>query len=154
MEKAMHTSCRNTLLFLLLACPALSWATLGGSIDQVPGDRVQLRAKAAAGKGAQDYTMHMRQTAAGITVREYADAAGTVFAVSWEGPVKPDLGQLLGPYFNDFRTQAESGRMGRRRLVVDKPGLVILSEGRLRAFTGKAYLPKALPAGVTIDELQ
>lgn len=150
----MHTVYRNSLLLLLLGAPALSWATLGGSIDQLAGDRVQLRAKAAAGKDATDYTMHVRQTAAGITVREYADAAGTVFAVSWDGPVKPDLGQLLGQYFDDFRAEAKSGRMGRRQLVVDKPGVVIQSEGRMRAFTGKAYLPLALPAGVTIDELE
>jgi hypothetical protein len=31
--------------------------------------------------------------------------------------------------------------------------LVIESAGRMRAFTGRAYLPQAVPAGVIVDEL-
>jgi hypothetical protein len=132
----------------------MAYATLGGDISSVQGDRTQMRAKASASTSTGSYSVHTMETAAGTMVREYADNSGKVFAVSWQGPVKPDLDQLLGQYFADFRDQAASGRIGRRRLLVDKPNVVIVSEGRMRAFAGKAYLPQALPAGVNIEDLE
>jgi hypothetical protein len=144
------------LALFALGVPAMAFATLGGDISSVQGDRSQMRAKTTSVTGSVDnsYTVHTMQTEAGTTVREYADAAGKVFAVTWEGPVKPDLSQLLGQYFSDFREEAASGRVGRRRLKVDKPNVVILSEGRMRALAGKAYLPQAVPAGVKIEDLE
>lgn len=142
------------LALLAFGAPALAYAALGGDIGSIQTDRGQMHAKAAASVGMGSYTVHSMQTDAGTTVKEYADAAGKVFAVTWQGPVKPDLSQLLGPYFSDFQQEAASGRIGRRHMKIAKPNLVILSEGRMRALAGKAYLPQAVPAGVNIDDLQ
>lgn len=139
---------------LLFGIPALSFAALGGDVSSVQSDRTQMRAKASGSSSMGSYTVHEMQTEAGTTVREYADNAGKVFAVTWQGPVKPDLGQLLGQYFSDFQQEAASGRIGRRQLKVNKPNVVILSEGRMRALAGKAYLPQAVPAGVNIEDLE
>jgi hypothetical protein len=142
------------LVLLALGMPAIALAALGGDVSSVQADRTQMRAKAAASSSMGSYTVHTMQTDAGTTVREYADTAGKVFAVTWQGPVKPDLNQLLGPYFSDFQQEAAAGRIGRRHMKVDKPNVVILSEGRMRALAGKAYLPQAIPAGVKIEDLE
>lgn len=142
------------LALLALGMPAIALAALGGDVSSVQADRTQMRAKVAASSSMGSYTVHTMQTDAGTTVREYANTAGTVFAVTWQGPVKPDLNQLLGQYFSDFQQQAAAGRIGRRRMKVDKPNVVILSEGRMRLLAGKAYLPQAIPAGVNVDDLE
>ncbi|TFV89668.1 DUF2844 domain-containing protein [Oxalobacteraceae bacterium OM1] len=112
------------------------------------------RAAARPGAAQAAYTVHERQTEAGTTVQEYADANGKVFAVRWNGPAKPDVRRLLGTYFSEYTTAANEGRGTLRRAGVERNGLVVRSGGHLRAFSGFAYLADAFPAGVTPEDLQ
>lgn len=102
------------------------------------------------------YTVQETQLENGTTVREYATPAGLVFAVAWQGPVLPDLDVLLGAYFNTFRLETEQARLlGRRGAPVDmnRDGLVVRSNGRMRNFFGHAYAIDLVPAGLTIKDV-
>jgi hypothetical protein len=92
--------------------------------------------------------------AAGISVREYLNKDGIVFAVSWSGPVPPDLQQLLGAHFSTYAAAlAAVANPGiRRSLRVESSGLIVELGGHLRAYAGRAYLADLIPAGVTAAE--
>jgi hypothetical protein len=80
-------------------------------------------------------------------VHEFVDATGTVFAVSWSGPFKPDLGKLLGRRFEDYQ-KGEGKRTGdRTHQRVETGDMVVVSAGHMGAFIGHAWLPARLPAG-------
>jgi hypothetical protein len=81
---------------------------------------------------------------------------GWIFAVSWEGPVLPDLNELLGEYFTTFmkgvKQDHQSGRRG-SPLHLASNGLVVSSTGRMRHFLGSAYAPTLVPAGLEITDV-
>jgi hypothetical protein len=91
-----------------------------------------------------------------IRVREFLNRSGVVFAVSWSGPVMPDLQPLLGAHFAAYRAGlAALSHPGLHRSVrIASPELVVESGGHLRAYTGRAYLPALIPAGVTVTDLR
>jgi len=102
------------------------------------------------------YTLHEVRLETGTSVREYATPAGRVFAVSWHGPVLPDLSALLGDYFNTFKFETEQARrIGRRGAPVNigRDDLVLRSNGRMRNFIGYAYAPALIPTGVNIKDV-
>ncbi len=99
-----------------------------------------------------------QQTAleSGTVVQEFSTAGGIVFAVSWQGPVLPELNALLGKYFATYARTALQAREARRfggALQINEPGLVMHSGGRMRNFSGFAYVPALVPAGVSVDAL-
>lgn len=103
------------------------------------------------------YTVHEIRLPGGTRVREYVSVGGTVFGLAWQGPFRPDLQQLLGPYFDQFQKAAQvakSKRAGRGPLLVDTPGLVVHMGGHPRAFVGRAYVPGLLPSDFSVDEIQ
>ncbi|MGE5650209.1 MAG: DUF2844 domain-containing protein, partial [Bacillota bacterium] len=128
----------------------LAHAALGGTVESVQADKSAMHAKAQVLPGAGSYSVHEIQLPSTTVVREYVSTEGRVFAIAWEGPSLPDIRQLLGGYFDRF-----AGAMGKRRAqrhaVVSQPDLVIQSHGRMGAFSGRAYLPQALPQGVGAD---
>jgi hypothetical protein len=63
------------------------------------------------------YSVHESRDADGITVREYVLPNNVVFAVSWQGPVRPDMGALLGSYFPNFVTAGEERLRGTGTLI-------------------------------------
>lgn len=92
----------------------------------------------------------------GGMVREFTNASGTVFAVTWSGPGKPDLGALLGSYFPTFQANsAATTRRGRfrRPASVAQPDLQIQVEGYMGWFRGVAYVPSLAPAGFSVSDL-
>ena len=96
------------------------------------------------------YTVHELQSPTGMTIREYYAPGGMVFGVAWEGPWPPDMRQLLGSYFEQFRRANEAARSTRKTrgvLVVNDGGLVVRITGHARAFSGFAYAPGLLPTG-------
>jgi hypothetical protein len=102
------------------------------------------------------YQVHEFQLGSGTMVKEIATAQGTVFAVTWRGPVLPDLTAFLGVYFTTFNQAAAQARAGGARasaVSVNKDGLVLRSSGRMRAFEGYAFATSLVPTGVNIDEL-
>jgi hypothetical protein len=86
--------------------------------------------------------------------------AGTVFAVAWQGPLLPDLRQLLGANYKAYTGAAAGRHAGQEHhadhghLDVHLPDLVVESNGRVRSFFGRAYLPQGLPQGVAVAEIQ
>ncbi len=139
------------LLLLALAGPAV--AALGDNEASVAADQAKLKATRRI-VAAPLYTMHEIRQTSGTVVREYVSAQGQVFAVVWQGPQMPDLRQLLGNYFADYRSAAAAKRAGRGLVRLRQSGLVLHSGGHMRAFFGQAYIPQLLPAGMAIDEIQ
>ena len=102
------------------------------------------------------YSLHESQLPSGTTIQEYATPAGVVFALTWRGPVLPDLSALLGVYFNAFKLGVEQARNSGRRgspVSVQRDGLVMKSKGRMRNIFGYAYAPDLIPKGVNINDL-
>jgi hypothetical protein len=143
----------RVLLSLIAATlPALARAGLGYPEGSVETDRVQMRATERAWTSG-NYRVHELTTSDGLRIREYVAADG-VFAVSWDGPLMPNLRMLLGAQF-DVLKAAAAGRYGdHTQLHLTTPGLVFHSIGHVRAFHGQAYLPAALPPGVDVKDLQ
>lgn len=140
---------------LVGVCPAAK-ATLGqmplppvGASAGVPAKRV-LSATAAAATPSP-YTENTITLETGTVVREFVNAQGLVFAVTWAGPVLPDLGALFGDYFKSFRAEAERNRAARKRgapIALASDEVVMASRGRMGHFSGHAYVPALVPAGV------
>jgi hypothetical protein len=146
-------------LALVAACIVIeAQATLGGDAASVDADRLRMSAKHAATQtptATGAYTMHQTTLATGTIVRQYVSAAGVVFAVSWSGPFKPDLRQLLGPHFDTMNARQQGQvHAGRPFINQQNADLVIESGGHPRSFAGRAYLPAALPQGVAAGEFQ
>ena len=149
-----HRAQFRRIALLALAVPAFAWAALGGTEASVQVDRTQMKATLRIAASNNNYTVHEIQTPAGTAVREYLSSTGTVFAVAWKGPVVPDLRQVLGQYFDAYANGTRVNKSGHSHLTIEQPGLFVQSRGHMRAFSGKAYIPGMLPAGVTVDEIQ
>ena len=132
--------------------PAVGYAALGATEPSVEADRLQFDAVRSA-RSTPQYTVHQLATPNGTTVREFVAPSGIVFAVSWQGPFLPDLRTLLGVHFEALQ-RADARQATHAALRLERPDLVIHSEGRLRAFSGQAYLPALVPAGVAVSELK
>ena len=100
------------------------------------------------------YRVHEMQLPSGTVLREYAGLDGKVFAVTWSGPFMPNLKQALGTYFDEFSAQIGTAHATRKHLVIRQPDLVVESGGHMRAHHGRAYLPQAIPSGVSIGDLK
>jgi Protein of unknown function (DUF2844) len=143
-----------------VAAPAL--AALGGTPTPPPAGAVSSSlapvVHAASGAGVTaPYTVTQTTFAAGTIVREYVSTAGTVFGIAWNGPIMPNLPVLLGTYFTQFdsaRVALRAAHPGRGPIAVDLPGLVVHSGGHMGGFSGQAYLPQSLPAGVSAADIQ
>lgn len=152
---ARNTGWLSLALIALLAAgtPAAALAALGGNDDSVEADRAQLRASGRLVASAA-YSVHDLLASTGTLVHEYLSADGVVFAVTWSGPFKPDLQQVLGRYFEDFRQAPRTAEANSRRARrVEHGELIVQSGGRPRAFFGRAWVPRLVPAGVSVDEL-
>lgn len=125
----------------------------GSSASPMPGPKA-LAAKSTVQSNL--YTLHEVQLENGTTVREYATPAGLVFAISWRGPVLPDLRALLGDYFSTFKLETDQSRMAGRRgspVNMESADLVVRSNGRMRNFFGHAYAPALIPVGLNIQDV-
>ncbi len=131
-------------------------AALGGDVTSIQFDQKRMQGVMQIKRTAR-YSVHEIQASHGRIVREYATPAGTVFAVTWQGPSRPDFKKLLGSYFDQFQLavqEAKRSRMRRGPVVFEQPGFVVESGGHMRGFFGKAYLPDMLPEGMTAQDLQ
>lgn len=142
-----------SLALLCTALVARADASLGGNEATIETDQLQAQAVRRVLPAAQ-YTVHELTGPSGAVVREYVAPTGMVFGVAWEGSSMPDLRQALGNFFDPYVAAAASGRRTRGAASVVLPGLVVQSTGHMRAFTGSAYIPDALPPGVTASEVR
>jgi hypothetical protein len=136
-----------------LVVPSLAFASLGGNIASIQADQVQMKATSRIASTQAKYTVHEIQTTSGTAVREYVAANGTVFGVAWNGPVVPNLRQVLGQYFVPFTQAAKTLQSGHSHLLIQQANLVVRASGHMRAFRGNAYVPSMLPQGVTTNEI-
>jgi Protein of unknown function (DUF2844) len=147
------------LCILLIGCclltPVTADASLGGDRSSVLDDATAVHGvvQSAAGPGFEVLEI---ATEGGLQLREFITREGAVFAIAWSGPVMPDLQQLLGGRFADYAAALRAqDHPGRRRVVrLANTALVVESAGHLRAYTGRAYLPAMLPAGVAPAQLR
>ncbi len=133
-------------ILLLSATP--TWAVLGQPAASIASDQQRLGGERRS-IAADYFSVEEITSAAGTVVREFVSPGGQVFAISWRGPVRPDLRPLLGEHFAAFEKASRSSSHGRRPLVVRTDGLVVETGGHARDFRGRAYLPALLPEGVS-----
>lgn len=129
----------------LFSCAA--WAGLGGPPADLAAHAVAARSSTVT-SGSATYTVSETTLDSGTVVRQYVDAGGTVFAVSWSGPSAPDLKELLGAHFDTLVAHA-GARQGsqRSRLNLRRSDVVITTAGHMGALEGRAWVPSKLPAG-------
>jgi hypothetical protein len=125
-----------------------SGATTSGAVSHA----AVAAASGASAPAVAPYTVRTTTLSSGTTVHEYLGSDGAVFGIAWRGPTIPDLPTLLGTYFPQYvqgiKAQRAQGA-GRGPANVVGSDLVVRSAGHMGAFAGHAYLPQALPAGVT-----
>jgi hypothetical protein len=147
--------------------PLTSYAVLGGAPSAGSSAPMSLRATQQAASSASSpsspsastysassYSVHESRDADGITVREYVLPDNVVFAVTWQGPVRPDMSALLGSYFPNFVSAGEERLRGTGALIQRNGELQIESAGRPGHFFGTAYLPRLMPADLRANNLQ
>ena len=141
------------ILSLAAGIGAPAHAALGQGSTSIEADRLQ--AKASVRQLTHPaYTVHELTTEMNGLVREYVSPSGVVFAVSWHGPSKPNLQQVLGAHFATVTAAAPGRPGGHAHQQVHEGTLVFESTGHMRSFHGRAYLTDAIPAGVTANDIQ
>lgn len=140
------------LSLFVAALSAPVFAALGGDSASVQADLVRSKGTLRMTSTAA-FTVHEITTSYGTVVREYISPADKVFAVSWRGPVIPDLRQMLGDYYGQYEQAASAPHIGHRHLAIDQPGLVVHSSGRMRAFFGQAWVPGLLPQNFSVKQI-
>ena len=151
-------------LFVLMTLTGLACASAHASLGGAPSDfgptAARARQLAGALPGASPantpapFTITETTLDSGTVVREYVGPGGKVFGVSWNGPFLPDLRTLLGERFADLKAAAGDKTRGRGQIQVNQGDLVIESNGHMRAWSGRAWLNSALPAGVAAEVVQ
>ncbi len=148
----------STLALLsALSFTPLAQATLGEpfvpatmAAQAKPVGAIRMKAQAQGKYTVNEYTL-----VSGTIVREFVSPSNQVFAVTWRGPFKPNLQQLLGTRFARYlEASAHKANPGRKPVSLRSGDLVLHGMGHMRDFFGMAYLPGQLPAGVTETELQ
>jgi hypothetical protein len=137
----------------LALSPCIAEAGLGQPESAVQADALQFKGSIKATEHA-GYRVQEIQLPSGTLVREFVGADGIVFAVAWNGPTVPNLRQTLGQYFDKFVAAAQAKHGDHHHLQIQQSDLVVQAAGHMRAFSGRAYLPQAVPAGVSIGDLR
>jgi Protein of unknown function (DUF2844) len=133
--------------------PCMASATLGEPESSVAAEPQQNRASIKA-SDLGNYRVQESQLPSGTVVREYAAPNGNVFAVTWRGPFVPNLKELLGRYFDEYTAGAKANHADHNHVEVRQSDLVVQVAGHMRATSGRAYLPQALPSGLAAGDLQ
>ncbi|HWS62831.1 MAG TPA: DUF2844 domain-containing protein [Steroidobacteraceae bacterium] len=136
-------------------CAAPVNAALGGDTASVASDADALQGVIHS-TPLQQYDIHDITSGNGMRLREFQNRSGVVFAVVWSGPAMPDLQKLLGASYQTYTTAvAAANHPGLKRpLRIATSDLVVESEGHMRAYTGRAYLPALIPAGTSPADLR
>jgi hypothetical protein len=138
----------SVLVALCAACPA--WADLGGGVADIQGEQLRMHATRSVATTLQPGSVHELRLADGSSVRQFVNAQGVVYAITWSTRAKPNFAQWLGRHATDFDAAAAAAPRTpgiKRSAFVDQGDLVVQSGGRLGAFVGKAWLKSQMPAG-------
>lgn len=120
-------------------------ATLGGDAASVASNQQHLGATRRV-RALPAGECHDLSVPSGPAVHEYLSPAGSVYAVSWKGHGMPDLQELFGAYFSQLATGHRRG--GHHRMTLTGSDLVVETTSHGRVFTGRAWVPSLVPAGV------
>ena len=145
-----------SLAVVVCLIPLQASAALGGDTASVEVDSARMKGSREVKQEAA-YAVHQLKSDSGTVVREYISPAGNVFAVTWQGQFVPDMQQLLGSYFEQYSAAVRVNRethVGRRPLSLQLPGLVVETNGYMRHYHFRAYIPQQVPAGVRQEEMQ
>jgi Protein of unknown function (DUF2844) len=139
-------------LLIAILSPCIAAAALGEPETSVQAEVARMRGSITVTPHA-NYKLHEIQLPSGTLVREFAGSDGKVFAVAWNGPTVPNLREILGQYFDSYVTAAKAQHSGHHHLQIRQSNLVVSAGGHMRAFSGLAYLPQAVPNGVSVGDL-
>jgi hypothetical protein len=128
-------------------------AALGDDVSAVAADQVRWGAKVKVMRRPA-YAVHELSLPTGAKVRELANDAGRVFAVSWSGGWRPNLRSLMGAHYDRFIAGTRGRRATRGIVRIELPGMTVVMGGHLRTFFGTAVLTDLLPAGVGLEDLR
>ncbi len=134
----------------------MAHAELGGKAATVDADGVRLHARLRrSATAAAGVTQHDLTLGDGTVTRQFTNSAGVVFAVSWNGPMRPDLRQLFGGYYSRLQSAAaRTARLhARAAFTANDSDFVVRSGGHPGAFWGYAVLPDRMPAGFDASRL-
>ena len=155
MSRSFPLNERSRIGFLIASVVLLSgccFAALGGDESSIAADQTHMKAQRRVVQNS-GYSVHEMQDLNGITVREFVSPEGKVFGVSWQGPVRPDLQQVLGAYYDQFMRSAPTRRT-HGPVSISVPGLVVQTSGHARALMGRAYVPEMVPSGVKPEDIR
>jgi hypothetical protein len=147
---------------LAVSCGVLLYAheahaVLGATQDTIQADQIRFRGVRRQHTDWQ-MTTHEISLADGSGIKEYVNAAGLVFAVSWRTRLKPNLETLLGAQYVAAPATSAGAPNGvtslKRQQSLRRPNLVVHQGGRMNAFAGVAYIPSLVPNGVNADALR
>ncbi|HYS67257.1 MAG TPA: DUF2844 domain-containing protein [Paraburkholderia sp.] len=142
-------------LSALALLPLASYAALGGAPDGGSSSRPLLQSAAPNPSSATAaYTVRVSRDANGVTVREYVLPTNVVFAVTWDGPLRPDMSKLLGSYFPNAVAASAGRARGTGPLIERNGDFQIESAGAPGHASGKAFLPRLVPVNVHVEDLQ
>jgi len=142
----------SSLILIAGLGPCVAYATLGEPEASVQAD-VALAKGSIKVTAHANYRLHEIQLPSGTLVREFVGSDGKGFAIAWKGPTMPNLRQTLGQYFDNYVTAAKAKHLGHDHLQIQQSDLVVQAAGHMRAFSGRAYLPQAVPSGVSVGDL-
>jgi hypothetical protein len=142
----------SIVLLITALSPRIAGAALGEPETSVQTEVARLHASITV-SGYSNYRLHELKLTSGTVVREFAGSDGKVFAVAWSGPAVPNLREILGQYFDSYVTAAKAPHPGHHHLQIRQGDLVVQAGGHMRSFTGVAYLPQAVPSGVSVGDL-
>ena len=143
-------------VFLAIAVAAPSArAELGGNYDSVLRDQAALHATLTT-QESPAYTTYILDMPDRTQVREYFSQHSGVFAIDWSGDGRrPNMRQVLGAYYSRFGRPEGAPRTGRNNPVRRAdPDFVLDSRVAMRHFTGRAYIPQAVPQEVAIVDVR
>jgi Protein of unknown function (DUF2844) len=141
-------------LVVALALPAR--AELGGTEDTVRVDQQRMRGALRVNR-MRAYAMHEIRTESNAVVHEFVAPSGTVFAVTYHGPVVGESNNLLGSYSAALAQAMQTVHGGRHiggPVIVRVGDVVYEASGHMRSFTVRAFLTSAIPEGVTREEIR
>ena len=167
-QDTLKKNCRIVFLLLgiflslSLGLPANVRAGLDGNQTQIREDAQKMGlvpGPASTQNGYSTVTLSLPATSPQsmggrktLTVREFSDAGGTIFAIAWEGSLPPDLSVLLGDRFSSVPKKNSSPY--RHQLFVRTPDLRVRVIGTARFRAGKAWIPSRLPPGFNPDQIR
>ena len=152
---------RITGIILATACISLlisevARAQLGEKVEAIDKLAKKLGSARQAVRTQLNFTVH-EVVNPGLTLREYTDKDGVIFAVAWDGLSQPDLAPILGSYFEDFSQNISQspkpfGRKSQSEVQGEK--VTVVKWGHMRSAHGKAFVAAKLPEGVKAEDIQ